>query len=234
MKRKTIVLMVVLGIIGLGLEAGAAFSIAGTLSFRSSSRTAEGRVVDMEESLGSKGSLLYKPVVEWEGPDGTKRRFTGTVASSPPSYAVGDTVSVRYDPAHPGTVQFDSFMENWFVAIMLGVFGTIVTGVGAGIAIYGWRKNNRIMWLRAHGTRVQAKSTGVVMDRNFSSNGRHPWRLTAQWQNPADNAVYTFRSESIWFDPTEFVKGETLDVLIDKDRPSVYFIDLAFLPPHAE
>jgi len=72
----------------------------------------------------------------------------------------------------------------------------------------------------------------VDVNTSLKVNGRSPWILTAQWQNTADKALYTFKSDSIWFDPTEFVKGETLEVLINANKPSMYHVDLGFLPKH--
>jgi hypothetical protein len=42
--------------------------------------------------------------------------------------------------------------------------------------------------------------------------------------------VYLFKSANIWFDPTAFVKRDTLDVLVDMDNPKRYQVDISFLP----
>ena len=232
MKRIGLVFTLVFGLVGLGMLIGAFFAISSTLSFRSSSKTGEGVVVELAESRDDKGSTMYKPVVEWTSPDGKKHGFTGSVASSPPSYSRGEKVNVRFDPANPERARIDSFMENWFVALILGLMGSIFTAIGAGFGIHAWKKKKNMEWLRAHGTKVQAKFTGVDINTSLQVNGRSPWILTAQWQNPADKALYTFKSDSIWFDPTEFVKGETLEVLVNPDKPSVYHVELGFLPKH--
>ena len=232
MKRSGLVFTLIFGLIGLGMLIGCFFAVSSTLSFRGKSKVGEGVVVELVESRGDKGGTMYKPVVEWTSPDGKKRRFTGSVASSPPSYARGEKAMLRYEPANPESARLDSFMENWFAALILGLLGSVFFAVGAGVGIYGWRKKKAVEWLRAHGTKIQAKFTGVDLNTSLKVNGRSPWVLTAQWQNPADQAIYTFRSDSIWFDPSEFVKGETLDVLINPAKPSMHHIDLGFLPKH--
>lgn len=232
MKRAGLLFTLIFGLVGLGLLIGAFFAISSTLSFRSISKQAGGVVVDLAESRGDKGETMSKPVVEWTDPAGKRRRFTGSVASSPPSYSRGEKVTVRYDPSHPETARLDSFMENWFAAMILGILGGVFTAIGSGFGIHAWRKKKNREWLEQHGTRVQAKFTGVDYDTSLKVNGRSPWRLTAQWQNPSTGAIHTFRSDAIWFDPGEFVKGETLDVLLNMDKPSMYHIDLAFLPKH--
>lgn len=171
--------------------------------------------------------------MEWTDADGVRRRITGSVSSSPPAFSVGERVTVRYVPGRPDEARIDSFLETWFVSLILGLLGTIFFSVGAGFGVHAWRKKRNREWLEHHGTRIQAKFSGVVQDMSVRVNGRHPWRLTGQWQNPSTGAVHTFQSDAIWFDPTEFVKGETLDVLVNPDRPSMQHVDTGFLPPHA-
>jgi len=233
MKRIGLVFTLVFGLVGLGLLVGAFFAVTHTLSFRSISKTAEGVVVDLVESRGDKGSTLYKPVVEWADPAGRKRRFTGSVASSPPSYSRGEKVALRYDPSNPESARVDSFMENWFVGLSLSLMGMVFTAIGAGFGIHGWIRRKNLQWLSAHGTRIQAKFTGVDVNTRLRVNGRSPWVLTAQWQDPKSGVVHTFTSDSIWFDPTEFVKGPTLEVIYNPEKPSIYTVDLSFLPKHA-
>lgn len=233
MKRGVIVIALVFGLLGLGMLVGAFFAVSSTLSFRSIAKTADGVVVDLAQSRGDKGETMYKPVVRWKDPGGRERTFTGSVASSPPSYSRGEKVSLRYDPANPESARLDSFTENWLLPLIFGLLGSVFTAIGVGAGVYAWRKKKALAWLRANGTRVQAKFTGADYDTSYKVNGRSPWRLTAQWQNPATGTIHTFRSDAIWFDPAGCVKGETLEVLINKDNPSMYHLDLSFLPKHA-
>lgn len=223
----------IFGVIGLGMLAGAIFAGSRTLSFRADSREADGVVVDLASSRDSDGDTMYKPVVEWTGPDGSPRKLTGSVGSSPASHSRGERVKVRYKPGVPESARLDSFMENWFLSLILGFLGVIFTGIGAGVTIHEWRKRKNRQWLAQNGQRIEAKFTGVHFDTSLKVNGRSPWRLAAQWQHPATGAIHTFQSDAIWFDPSEYVKTETLNVLINPDQPSVYHIDIEFLPKHA-
>jgi len=76
----------------------------------------------------------------------------------------------------------------------------------------------------------EARFEGVDYDTSLTINGKHPWRLMAQWQHPATKKVYSFRSDPIWFDPSPYVNRETLDVMVNADDPSQYQIDMSFLP----
>jgi len=228
MKKFQLIFFLVFGLIGSGLLVGACFAISSTLSFRSNTKRADGVVVELSWSGGS-----ATPVVQWTDAKGGVHKVVGGVSSKPPSYSVGEKVDVRYDPAQPDRARIDGFLENWFAALILGILGTVFFSIGAGFGLFMWRSKRNREWLQANGTRIQAKFMGVMIDTSIRMNGQSPRRLTAQWQNPSTSEIHTFKSEALWFDPSEFVKGETIEVLINQERPSMYWIDISFLPKQA-
>jgi hypothetical protein len=42
--------------------------------------------------------------------------------------------------------------------------------------------------------------------------------------------MHVFHSANIWFDPTDYVPGKTLDVLLDPENPHRYLVKTSFLP----
>lgn len=42
--------------------------------------------------------------------------------------------------------------------------------------------------------------------------------------------MHVFVSDCIWFDPTDHIDTDELTVLIDKDSPKKYYVDISFLP----
>ena len=89
---------------------------------------AEGRVVQMV-SRTNKGSTQFYPIVEFRTAEGQTIRFQGRTGTNPPSYRVGDTVKVRYDPQTPQSAVIDSW-ELWLPS---GIF----IGVGGFFALIG-------------------------------------------------------------------------------------------------
>jgi hypothetical protein len=51
-----------------------------------------------------------------------------------------------------------------------------------------------------------------------------------QWLDPATNQMHIFHSANIWFDPTNFIPGKTLEVLLDANNPHRYLVETSFLP----
>ena len=72
-----------------------------------------------------------------------------------------------------------------------------------------------------------------MLDTSLRVNGRHPWRLTAQWQHAATGVVHTFESDALFYDPSDYVQRETVEVWIDTNDPRRHYLDAAFLPEHA-
>lgn len=66
----------------------------------------------------------YSPVVVFRAPNGTLVRFASSVASRPPAYSIGESVSVLYPPGHPQDAVLDDFLQLWFVQTLLALIGT--------------------------------------------------------------------------------------------------------------
>lgn len=99
----------------------------------------KGKVIRLSASRGSKGGTTYTPVVEFEI-NRQLYQIYGSVSSSPPAFDVGEEVSLFVNPRSPEAASIDSFMENWFVVLILGFMGTIFTAIGGGVLRAAWRK----------------------------------------------------------------------------------------------
>lgn len=224
------IFMLVFGLTGLILLTVAFFLFRSEISFRTDALRAPGVVVDLVPSSGSRGGTLYKTVFVFADNKDRKHRITGNVASSPPAHNPGEAVTVLYKPGEPENAQLDSFMSSWFAPLLVGGLGIVFTSVSAGILISALRRRSMLTRLAAGGTQIQARVDGTYLDAGIQMNGRSPYRITAQWQNPLDQKVYVFRSDPIWFDPKPFMHADTVNVTINADNPHQYEMDISFLP----
>jgi len=208
------------GGIGVVMLVAAVLVTLSTLAFRAEAISAPGSVVAIDSG---------KPVVEFVDRDGTEHRIVGSVSSSPPAYDAGESVTVRYRPEEPGAARIDGLMETWFAPTLFGFLGTVFTVIGGAFLLTEIRKRRLQTWLRHFGMRVQAKYTGVMLDTGIRVNRRHPWRLTAQWQNPVTGLVHSFESDMLFWDPSDYVQRDTVDVWIDGSDPTRYHLDTDFL-----
>ena len=156
--------------------------------------------------------------------------MTGSVASSPPSYRRGESVTVRYRAEEPENAHLDSFMDSWFLVLILGGLGTVFTSIAAGFVIYAVRKRRIRAWLAANGIHLQVPIERVYLDTSVRVNGRNPYRIAGKWQDPVNHKVHVFRSDPIWFNPAPFIQQKTVDVRINAENPRQYEMDISFLP----
>jgi len=224
------IFILVFGLVGLGLLTGTFFALSSEISFRAGALSAPGTVVDLVPTTDSEGETLYKPVFEFTDRNDRVRRVTGSVASRPPSYGRGEAVTVRYRPENPENAHLDSFMDSWFLVLILGGLGAVFTSIAAGFVIYAARRRRIRAWLAVNGMRVQAQVERVYLDTSVKVNGRSPFRIAAQWQNPMNQEIHVFRSDPIWFDPTPHMQRKAVDVKVNADNPHQYEMDISFLP----
>lgn len=109
------------------------------------------------------------------------------------------------------------------------IIGLAFLLLGGGVIAMAWRRRRRAQELKANGRLVQADVTGVELNTVLEVNGRNPYQVTAQWHDIAANQLHLFRSDNLWFDPSEFLR-ENVTVYIDPANPRRYHVDLSFLP----
>jgi hypothetical protein len=228
---KTIaVVKYVFGGVGALMLVGALYWALHTRSFVAQASLAEGTVIDLVAVNSSSGSPTYKPVVRFVAADGRERQFASHFSSNPPSYQRGERVQVLYSVSRPEDAAINGFLALWLGPLIVGGIGFVLFSIGAGLAVVPRMLARRDAQLRASGTPIQAKLQGVERNTALSMNGTNPWRVTAQWQDPASGEVHVFRSENVWFDPSEYLKRDTVTVYVDPANPRRHWMDVSFLP----
>ena len=223
-------LSIVFGVIGLGLLAGAAALALNTRGFIATAKQTEGLVTELIEKRDSDGSVTYKPVVAFMADNGVLVNFTSSFSSNPPSYHVGEKVEVLYAPDDPNDARIRGFGSLWLAPVILGGIGTVFAAIGFGILIVSRLNKRKREWLMAYGTEILAEFQSVERNTSLKVNGRSPWRIIAQWQNPETGQLHVFNSENLWFDPSNYIQTKQLKVLLDPKNAKRYHVDISFLP----
>ena len=203
-----------------------------TTAFLERSITVDGTVVSFEQRLSSSESTvtLYYPVVDFKDNSGNPHEFESSFGSAPPRHKIGETVTVRFDPAAPETAKIDGFVSNWLAVIVLTSLGILFLIAGGGILGAPYLTKRKHMHLKRFGTVVSMKITSVGIDPNTIINGRRPWRIFATWTNPKTRKECVFKSQCLMTDPSPYLHRDQIQVRIDPNKPSVYEMDLSFLP----
>ena len=108
--------------------------------------------------------------------------------------------------------------------------GAVFFLVGAGIIVFIALKGRQDEMLKTSGVAIETQYQSVEQNTALSVNGKHPFRVLTQWQNPATSDIHIFKSNNLWFDPSAYIKQETIRVFIAQGNPAKYYVDLSFLP----
>jgi hypothetical protein len=215
--------------IGIALLAGAMMLNNSTTTFLESAIAVPGSVVDLV-SVRSENSITFKPVVEFATRDGQKVEFTSSMSSNPPPYSVGEAVEVLYLPVDVQNAKINNYAELWasyWVTLVLGIAFSFVGGLMVTVSLLRKRRKNR---LQRTGVAIEAKFQSVAANHSVSINGRNPFVIVCQWLDPVSGELHLFESENIWFDPSGFIKSDTLKVWIQRNNPKKHHVDVSFLP----
>lgn len=141
------------GVMFLTLAAGAwvygLFSAVQTHEMLSTWVKTEGVVTSMERSTshGRRGShTSYRACYRFEV-DGVRYEGKQSVASNPPAYHKGETLTVLYNPAHPYESDVDSAFNLYIKSFALGFVGMILFLIGFS-AMDGWSRVKKLAFSR--------------------------------------------------------------------------------------
>lgn len=212
-------------VIGLVLLVGAFVLYSNTRDFLSKAVSAEGTVTQLVRSGDS-----YRPVVEFKTQEGSLVEFASLSGSNPSRYSQGEVVEVLYQEASPEKARINGFVSLWGGAALLSLIGTVFFLIGFLIILFGALRGKKVKYLKKNGVPVRAEFQSVEINGAVQVNGRNPYQILAQWKNPRTSELHIFKSENLWFDPTDHIKQNEITVLIERDNPKKYYVDISFLP----
>ncbi len=218
-------------IIGAGMLVGTFFLCKNTSEFLDKAIISQGIVVDLVDSHSSSDdSVTYRPLVQFIDENENSIEFLSSSSSNPPSYSVGEKVEVLYNQENPNDAKIKGFFSIWGGVTILGIMGIVFFGIGGAIFLSNRMKSNTLKHLKQHGTTIESDFQSVEINNSLTVNGRNPFQIVSQWQNPTTSKLHIFTSDNIWFNPSDYIKNDKIKVLIDMNNPKKYSIDLSFLP----
>ena len=229
MKTKSSIIEYVFAIIGLTLLGGALYLYKDKQAFLKKAEVTQGTVIELLRTK-SDNSITYCPVVAFTTKAGTKISFSSSVSSNPPSYNEGENVEVLYDPINPNNATIKGFKSLYLGVLIVGIIGTAFFILGFISIRFGYLKQKKLQYLLDNGQRISTKFENVQLNSSSKENVRNSFLIYSQWLNPNTNELYVFKSDTIRFDPTDFIKTKEIMVMIDPRDPRKYFMDTSFLP----
>ncbi len=161
-------------------------------------------------------------------------QFNGSLCEQPPGFQTGEWVPVLYDPSRPAAARINTFLHNWLATLLLGIVGAVFTLVGAVVAslitLGAHRAAKRADRLKRSGRSILARVMSVERNMSANFNGRSPWQIVAQWQNPTTGKLHFFHSHDLWYDPSPYLIKREVRVWINPEKPDEHALDTSFLP----
>jgi uncharacterized protein DUF3592 len=220
-------------LVGAALLAAAVVSARNTQAFIAQASTSPGTVIDLVRRH-SDDSDTYAPVVSFATQAGETVQFTSNTSSSPPAYHRGEHVQVLYRPLAPHDARIDGFLSIWGGSVIFGALGGVFFAIGAGVVLVAVLQARKAADLIRNGKRLLTTVQRVELNENLRVNGRNPYRVLTQWENPATGKTRIFHSNNVWFDPSAYLNGRDIPVFVGRDDPNRYYVDLSFLPESAK
>ncbi len=114
------------GLSALALLGGAIWAYFSQQRKMASRVAAVGTVVELTTRVAASGRAgLICPIVEFTAPPRGNIRFTSEFGSFPAGHKIGQSVTVRYDPADPQQAEIESAMNLWLIPLILVFMGGI-------------------------------------------------------------------------------------------------------------
>ena len=116
--------------IGSAFLVGALVSAHRTQLFLRTCVTTQGRVVGLKPVHSARnGSITYAPAFRFNVPGTHFSTVVSRTSPNPPSFKMGEWVTVRYPVGHPEAAVIDSFGQLWLRVWTFGGFGAFIFGI---------------------------------------------------------------------------------------------------------
>ena len=146
------------------------------------------------------------------------------------SMSQGDKIEIYYDKNNPNIIS-SNLSDNLF---LLGIIlCSLIPLIGIIVIIFIVKSKVKKHKLIKSGNQVSAEFVDVIVNKSYTVNGRHPFKIICKWINPNDNMEYEFKSENVWYDPYNFILDNDITefkVYIDPNNHKKYYVDISNIP----
>lgn len=202
-----------------------------TQNFLDKSLETRGFVIDLSWESGY-AHPVFRFVDERTGEAIT---IVSDLGSKPPAYSIGQEVYILYDAQDPHNAIIKSFWNIWFGSIIVTSLGGIFLSVGLIPFGFDIRRRRLVEYLKTEGEIIYGEVVKIYQDTSFTVQGQHPWHIAVRWPNPKSGRLHFFKSDHIWYDPSDFVRiGEEMEVHVDPKNPKKHWVNINHLPRREE
>lgn len=190
-----------------------------------------------KDSIETIGHISQVPLIEkGKATQGYKVRFktlskqTLTLSIKPQiPLVLEQPVSLIYNQAQPSQLilkqppKLTSHISIW------ANVGSLLILLFLAVHLKDFKKQHKIRRLQNKGIEIKTRLRSVELDQELEAKGKRSYRICTEWLNPNATALHLFKSDYLLFDPSDLLEDSEVTVIIEKDNPSEYHLDLSFL-----
>ncbi len=183
-------------------------------------------IIRIDSKRDSDGDTSHTAIVEFSV-DG--QMYSGSLNYYTSSMYVGKKETIYYNPSNPSDFKGKGNEVLAYIMIIMGIVFMLIGGGVIGSLILKEKKRKKIL---AYNYVIQANIVGFNVDTSITVNGRNPYRLEANYINPNDGKIYSYRSEDIWIDLTLILTQmqiTTIPVYVNPNNFGEYYMDITNL-----
>lgn len=180
-------------------------------------------ITDMSTYRKSNGKRGYEVYVSYNI-DGEEYESILNVYSS--DFYEGKEIDIYYDKDNPHKVGVKSLDLVFLIFPAFGFVFLCIGGIGIVVSINKKKQNKK---LKETGSLIYANYIETICNFSYRVNGRHPYNIICEWNNPEDGKKYIFKSKNIWLNPQNLIEQKAIKVFpiyINMENKKQYFIDI--------
>lgn len=116
-----------------------------------------------------------------------------------------------------------------FIFFMFPGIGLIFLSIGGTGLLLKNRNKKLEKSLKENGDVIYADYVETIVNSSYRVNGRHPYRIICEWNNPLDSKKYIFKSKNIWINPENTIIERNIKqfpVHINRNDIKKYVVDI--------
>ena len=142
------------------------------------------------------------------------------------SFYEGKKIDIYYNKDNPNIVGTKFAGVLYLIAPGIGLIFFIIGATG--LLVKG-NKNKLEKRIKETGQLIYANYVETELNTSYNVNGKNPFNVICEWNNPADNKKYIFKSKNIWIDPEYIIQEKGIKqfpVYIDDKMKYIVDIDV--------
>ncbi len=151
--------------------------------------------------------------------------FTNYLPRTKEDYYIGEDINIFYDKTNPKKITVPASYS--VIYIFTGV-GVLLFSIDLIIILVSYKKKKMILYLKNNASIINAKFVEVKLNKSYEVNGKNPFIIICEYKG-IDGKVYTFKSENIWFNPTDIITKNTIKsfpIYVNHDNYKKYYMDI--------